>query len=225
MYENAIHYDMYSVYMIDNQGDRYLFDHYTDGQVIARRWDDNEEMFCIDAVLNPKELTLNSFSGIYYYHAHELRFNSLSDLSWFSEFSFRVKSDWENRRFSREKYLYRQRKQDITDVMSVLSAVVRIYREQVGENHFSKWQIMNDVAGKLWIYHDDKDRMQKIFNYVWTLSYKVATLLNSNTLISQREKLLRHFRTLTRNKYVTKLMQTVKERCFCYFAFCACSIG
>lgn len=161
MYENAIHYDMYSVYIVDGEGNSYLFDRYIDGQVIARRWDDNEEMFCIDSVLNPTTLTLNSFSGIYYYHAHEMRFNTLSDLNWFSELSFKVRSDWENRRFSREKYLYRQRKQDITDVMSVLSAAVRIYREQPGENHFSKWLIMNDVAGKLWVYHDDKERMQK----------------------------------------------------------------
>lgn len=161
MYENAIHYDMYSVYIIDNSGVQYLFERYIDGQVLARRWDDNEENFSIDSILNPRELVDDSFSGIYYYHAHELAFNSLSELTWFAECKFRFKSDWENRRFSREKYLYRQRKQDITDVMNVLSAVVRIYREQQGENHFSEWVIMNDVAGKLWIYHDDKSRMQK----------------------------------------------------------------
>lgn len=161
MYENAIHYDMYSVYIVDDAGVQYLFDRYTDGQVFARKWDDTEKMFSVESVLDPKKLTLDSFSGIYYYHAHELVFNTLSDLGWFAEWKFRVKSDWENRRFSREKFLYRQRKQDITDVMNVLSAVVRIYREQRSENHFSEWVIMNDVAGRLWIYHDDKSRMQK----------------------------------------------------------------
>lgn len=160
-YENAIHYDMYSVYIVDIAGEQYLFDRYIEGQVHARKWDSNENIFCIKSVLSPEELTLDSFSGIYYYHAHELVFNSLSDLNWYSEWKFRIKSDFENKQFSREKYLYRQRKQDITDVMNVLSVVVRIYREQQGENHFSEWVIMNDVAGKLWIYHDDKTRMQK----------------------------------------------------------------
>ncbi|WCF42689.1 hypothetical protein KK030_11930 [Enterobacter roggenkampii] len=35
-YENAIHYDMYSVYIVDNAGEQYLFERYIDDQVHAR---------------------------------------------------------------------------------------------------------------------------------------------------------------------------------------------
>ncbi|EAP7720640.1 hypothetical protein ELU20_21930, partial [Salmonella enterica] len=39
LYENAINYDMFSVYIKDECGDDYLFDKYIDGEIKARKWD------------------------------------------------------------------------------------------------------------------------------------------------------------------------------------------
>lgn len=161
MYENAIHYDMYSVYIKAGDGGEYLFDRFVNGVIRARRWDSEESRFNIDSELVPDELVPESFSGIYYYHAHELRFQSLNDLTWLREFRFRRYSDYQNNKFSRESYLYRQQKKEITDTMAVLASIVRIYREQEGEAPFSQYLIMDDVAGKLWIHHDDNERMKK----------------------------------------------------------------
>ncbi|EJG2750432.1 hypothetical protein M9Z64_000731 [Escherichia coli] len=161
MYESAIHYDMYSVYIKDDEGNDYLFDSYSNGIIKVKKWNHQNKTFNIDTILKPERLTSNSFSGIYYYHAHELKFDSLDDLSFFNVLRFRRIANRQNKKLSREKYLYRQRKQEITDVMTVLAAIVRIYREQQGEKPFSETLIMNDVAGRLWIYHDDYSRLIK----------------------------------------------------------------
>ncbi|HIB8991111.1 TPA: hypothetical protein ACWYF9_004125 [Citrobacter braakii] len=161
VYENAIHYDMYSVYIKTSDDSEYLFDSFTDGMVHARKWDAEENRFHIATLLAPENLKSEFFSGIYYYHAHELRFQSLNDLTWFREFMFRRWSDRDNKKFSRERYLYRQQRKEITDTMAVLASIVRIYREQEGSEPFSEYVIMDDVAGKLWIHHDDKARMKK----------------------------------------------------------------
>lgn len=160
-YDKAIHYDMYSVYIKDKDGHDYLFDQFINGKVKARKWDSDNSIFQVESILLPENLTVNSFSGIYYYHAHELNFNSLEELSWGREFIFRVKSNYSNWSFSREKYLYRKQKQEITDVMTVLSSVISIFRNQKDDSPFSEFLIMNDIAGKLWIYHDDHQRMRK----------------------------------------------------------------
>ncbi|HHG0984179.1 TPA: hypothetical protein ACPURQ_002060 [Klebsiella pneumoniae] len=161
IYEKAIHYNMYSVYIKDRDGADYLFERFVDGEVKVKKWNASENIFNIDSILFPKDLECDSFSGICYYHAHELRFNSLSDLSFLKLLRFRRFANAENKRFSREKFLYRQRKQEITDAMTVLASVVRIYREQEGEGPFSEILVMNDVAGRLWVYHDDQSRMRK----------------------------------------------------------------
>ncbi|ALB64048.1 hypothetical protein AFK62_16740 [Cronobacter condimenti 1330] len=160
-YEDAINYDMYSVYIKDENGDNYLFDRYVGDEIMARKWDVQDGCFCIDSTLNPLLLKADSFSGIYYYHAHELGFKSLNDLGFLKTFKFRRFADSVNKKFSREKYLYRQSKQEITDVMTVLSSVVRIYRERPNDEPFSEVIILSDVIGKLWVYHDDKARLQK----------------------------------------------------------------
>ncbi|HDS6530740.1 TPA: hypothetical protein QH305_001488 [Klebsiella aerogenes] len=161
LFENAINYDMYSVYIKDEHGEDYLFERYIDGKVNALKWNAQESRFTINSTLNPEELTNASFSGIYYYHAHELRFNSLDDLFFLKSWRFRRFADSENKKFSRDKFLFRQRKQEITDAMTVLTSVVRIYREQEGEYPFSEFIIMNDVVGRLWVYHDDQSRLRK----------------------------------------------------------------
>ena len=161
LYENAINYDMYSVYIKDSNGVDYLFERFVDGEIRSLKWDSDENRFQIKSILYPKDLTSDSFSGIYYYHAHELRFRSLRDLSVWNEFAFRLRSDFENKKLSRQKYIYRQQKKEITDIMSVLDAIVRLYRELDGNNAFSEYLIMDVVAGELWIHHEDKSRMQK----------------------------------------------------------------
>lgn len=161
MFDKAIHYDMYSIYIKDENGDDYLFDRYVNGEIRARKWDPENGIFQIDSILMPEQLNSNSFSGIYYYHAHELKFTSLNDLSFFKVFKFKRNADYENKKLSREKFLYRQRKQEITDAMTVLTSVVRIYREQQGDRPFSEILIMTDVAGKLWVYHDNQARLRK----------------------------------------------------------------
>ncbi|EFL5723631.1 TPA: hypothetical protein HIF30_002917 [Escherichia coli] len=161
LYENAINYDMYSVYIKDANGDDYLFERFINGEIKALKWNPEETRFTIQSILYPKDLTENSFSGIYYYHAHELRFHSLRDLNCWNEFAFRLRSNFENKKLSRQKYIYRQQKKEITDTMSVLDAIVRLYREWDGDQAFSEYMIMNVVAGELWIHHEDKSRMQK----------------------------------------------------------------
>ncbi|HBK4745259.1 MULTISPECIES: hypothetical protein [Enterobacter cloacae complex] len=161
MYENAIHYDMYSVYIKDDDGNEYLFDRYIDGVIKAKRWDTQRNVFNVDVELNPEQFNANSFSGIFYYHAHEFKFNSLDELGCYKVWKLKRFANSENKKLSREKFLYRQRKQEITDAMTVLTSVVRIYREQQGERPFSEILIMNDVAGRLWIYHDDPSRLKK----------------------------------------------------------------
>jgi molecular chaperone GrpE (heat shock protein) len=161
LYENAINYDMYSVYIKDANGVDYLFERFIDGEIKALKWNPEESRFDMKSILYPKDLMSDSFSGIYYYHAHEWRFHSLRDLSKWNEFVFRLRSDFENKKLSRQKYIYRQQKKEITDIMSVLDAIVRLYREHDGDHGFSEYRIMNAVAGELWIHHEDKTRMQK----------------------------------------------------------------
>jgi len=161
LYENAINYDMYSVYIKDASGVDYLFERFVDGEIKALKWNSNEGRFQIKSILYPKDLTSDSFSGIYYYHAHELRFHSLRDLSKWNELAFRLRSDFQNKKLSRQKYIYRQQRKEITDIMSVLDAIMRLYRELDGDQAFSEYLIMDVVAGELWIHHEDKTRMQK----------------------------------------------------------------
>ncbi|HGV0546478.1 TPA: hypothetical protein ACNB2F_004757 [Escherichia coli] len=161
LYENAIKYDMYSVYIKDKNDTEYLFDCLVDGKIKAFKWDDEERRFHISSFLDISEVTPDSFFGVYYYRAHELRFNSLNDLTFLRELFFRVKSNYENIKFSREKYIYRQQKKEITDVMFVLSTIIRMYREWDAQTVFSEFSIMTEVAGSLWVYHDDKNRMRK----------------------------------------------------------------
>ena len=161
LYENAIKYDMYSVYIKDADGVNYLFKGYVDGVIDALQWNKDKSLFEIESTLRPDKLSEDSFSGIYYYHAHELRFHSLQDLGMWNEFKFRWRADHENKSHSRKKYLYRQQRKEIIDTMLVLNAVVSLYRELDGELTFSEFIIMTAVAGALWIHHDDKSRMQK----------------------------------------------------------------
>lgn len=160
-YEDAIKYDIYSVYIKDGDGQEYLFDSFEDGVIKARRWDCERNVYSIDSTLDPASLTPDSFSGTYFYHAWQYNFTSLHELKLCDIYKFRFRARWGNIKFSREKYFYRQRKQDISDVMGVLAALLRLYRSKEDAQLFSEFSIMTEVAGRLWIYHDDRDRMEK----------------------------------------------------------------
>ncbi len=45
MFDKAIHYDMYSIYIKDENGDDYLFDRYVNGEIRARKWDPENGIF------------------------------------------------------------------------------------------------------------------------------------------------------------------------------------
>ena len=160
-YEDAIKYDMYSVYIKANDGKQYLFREFLEGKLKVLRWDDARKMFWIKDIVEIDSLSEDSFSGIYYYHGHELRFKSLRELSWFSELKFRYVADRSNKEFSRAKFVYRQQKQDITDALAVLSVLLRVYRSLDKEDYISEVTLMTEVAGALWIYHDDQEKMKK----------------------------------------------------------------
>lgn len=160
-YEDAIKYDIYSVYIKDGDGQEYLFDSFEDGIIRARKWDSEKSIYRIDTTLDPASLTPDSFSGIYFYHTWKYNFRSLHELKRCKVYKFQFRARWGNMKFSREKYLYRQRKQDISDVMGILAALLRLYRSKDGAQPLSEFSIMTEVAGRLWIYHDDRDRMEK----------------------------------------------------------------
>lgn len=160
-YEDAIEYDIYSVYIQDGDGQNYLFDSFDNGVINARKWDGERNVYSIKTTLEPASLTPDSFSGIYFYHAWQYNFQSLNELGRCAIYKFQLKVNWNNLKLGREKYIYRQRKQDISDVMSVLTALLRLYRSKEDDLLIGEMDIMTEVAGRLWIYHDDRGRMRK----------------------------------------------------------------
>lgn len=164
-YETAINHNAYSVYINhpDNNID-YLFIGYNNESIIALMWNNDEQKFNLPQSLNPDELKPESFSGIYYYKAHQLRFTNLKDIVWWREAIFRLSAINNNWKDSREKYRYRRERKDIKNRMDVLSSVVSLYLEEPGDNSVHTVIIMNKVFGRLWLYHDDKERMKKDLN-------------------------------------------------------------
>ncbi|CAM3986210.1 MULTISPECIES: hypothetical protein [Rahnella] len=161
-YETAIHYDAYSVYITHlDSGQEYLFKGYENNKISVLRWNSEQNIFNIPENLNPDGLVSESFSGIYYYKAHELRFTTLKDLTWWREMKFKLSAIKDNWVSSREKYRYRKQRKEIKNLHDVLSAVISLYLDQKEGGGISHINIMSVVFGKLWFYHDEKDRMRK----------------------------------------------------------------
>lgn len=161
-YESAIHHDAYSVYIKHPEsGSNHLFVSYENDEVKALLWNESESIFNVPVVLRPDELNSESFSGIFYYKAHELHFSTLKDLTWWRETKFKLSAKKDNWVSSREKYRYRKQRQEIKNLHDVLSVVISLSYEHPDADGVSVIRIMSGVFGRLWLYHDDKDRMQK----------------------------------------------------------------
>lgn len=161
-YDVAINYDAYSVYIKHpGNGKEYLFASYENDWIKALLWNEKEKIFNIKEELNPNELNSDSFSGVYYYKAHELRFFSLKDLSWWNETKYKVWANKDNWISSREKYRYRKQRKEIKNLHDVLSVVIGLHVAQAGNRGVHLVNVMTGVFGKLWFCHDDKDQMKK----------------------------------------------------------------
>lgn len=160
-YESAIKYDAYSVYINHpTNGQRYLFMKYRNDVIETLRWNSDEQQFNLHESLSPDELTPASFSGIYYYKAHQLAFSSLDDITWWRETKFRSQAAKDNAKNSAEKYQYRNQRQQIKNKHDVLSEVIALSFDHPAGEGITIVPIMSAVFGRLWLYHDEKERMK-----------------------------------------------------------------
>ncbi|ENA1730214.1 hypothetical protein [Yersinia ruckeri] len=161
-YENAINYDMYCVYITHPQtGEDYLFKGYENKQIQADKWNNEKSRFDIPIILEPSAFTPDSFTGTYYYKAHQLNFTSLKDIVWRKELLFKFSAIKINGSQSRAKYRYRLQRQTIKNRMHVLDSVIGLHLEQKELGPVPMPLIMNKVYSNLWIYHDDSQKMLK----------------------------------------------------------------
>ena len=161
-YESAINYDMYAVYITHPEtGGQYIFESYDNGRVQAKKWDDEKGKFDIPVELDPSELNDESFSGTFFYKAHQAEFSSLKDLVCWREWIYKVGAVWENVVHSRAKYRYRMKRQTIKKRMQVLDAVIELYLDNEELTPVPITLIMNKVYSDMWIYHDRTKYMWK----------------------------------------------------------------
>lgn len=183
VYESAIHYDVYSVYIKHpSNGNEYLFVGYENNLIKALLWNEEEGIFNIEEDLFVDDLNSDSFSGTYYYKAHELRFTSLKNLSWWNEVKFKFLANKDNWVSSREKYRYRKQRQEIKNLHDVLSVVISMHVTTSGGRGLLLIEIMSGVFGRLWFYHDDKEQMKK------QLLLTLDAFVDSGELSKNRDK-------------------------------------
>lgn len=178
IYENAIKYDMYSVYIEDESGGKYLFDSFDGTSIQAFLWDEVNSIFNIKRTLSVDELAGEPFSGTYYYHGHSLDFNKMSDITNIKEIFFRLKSDISNYKLGREKYIYRKTKQELKDSISILSTIIDIHFEKEGDYAVSEHELLDRLFGRLWFYHEDKDKFRK------DTKFSLSALVESKDIIA-----------------------------------------
>lgn len=161
-YENAINYDMYSVYINHPRtGQQYLFESYKDRVIQCMEWNEDKKTFDKLVQINPDELNENSFSGTLFYKAHQAEFTSLKDLVWWREWIYKRKAEWENFSHSRAKYRYRMKQHKIKNRMQVLDALIELYLEKDELTPIPLILVMNKVYTTMWIYHDKTGGMWK----------------------------------------------------------------
>jgi hypothetical protein len=198
-YEKAITYDMYAVYIKHPMsGVQYLFESYHNGKIKAKKWDDDKGKFDIPVEIDPSELNDESFSGTFFYKAHQAEFSSLKDLVFWREWIYKVSAVWENVVHSRTKYRYRMKRQTIKKRMQVLDAVIELYLDKEELTPVPITLIMNKVFSDMWIYHD-KTR------YMWKeLRLSLSAFEASGDVIKQDENnYLPHGKALlTQEKYL-----------------------
>lgn len=160
-FESAIKYDAYSVYIEHpTNTQRYLFIGYTNDKIMTLAWNPDQQQFNLPESLNPDELTPASFSGIYYYKAHQLAFSNLNDITWWRETKFRWRAAKDNAKNSAEKYQYRNQRHQIKNKHDVLSEMISLALDHPANESITLVEIMSAVFGRLWLYHDEKERMK-----------------------------------------------------------------
>lgn len=159
-YENAIKYDMFSVYISDPEtGKSYIFESYTNNSLEVREWNEAESRF-IDVVILPiNTLKINSFSGVYYFQAHQLPFNSLKDIEKIRRELFKFKAKINNRRMSKRIYEYEQQRLHLTLRMDVLAIVVNKYLLQIDSKPINYVVVMHETMN-LWPFLSFETREQ-----------------------------------------------------------------
>lgn len=152
---------MYSVYIEDATGKNHLFESFDGISIQTLMWNDTDNIFNVKETLLIDDLANEPFSGTYYYHGHTLDFNKISEITKTKEILFRVKSNIANYKFSREKYLYRKKKQELKDSITILSTIIDIHLENKDNYVVSEHELLERLFGHLWFYHDDKDKLKK----------------------------------------------------------------
>lgn len=215
-YENAINYDIYSVYIKHPlTGEQYLFKSYHNGLIQVNKWNTESERFDIADEINSAELTEDSFSGTFFYKAHQAEFNSLKDLVWWREWCYKRRAEWENFNHSRAKYRYRMKQHKIERRMLVLDALIDLYLDKDEQTPVPFINLMNKVYSSLWIYHDQSERMKKEVRMSLSAFESTADVIrNDNFNYTPTGKSL-----LTQEKYLDdekkyKELKTIQVRMF-----------
>lgn len=149
-YENALNYDMFSVYVSDpDTNEMYIFHSYTENSLEVRKWNEAEDKF-IDVMNIPiKYLKANSFSGVYYYKAHQLPFNSLKDITKIKREIFKLEAKIANSRMNKRIYEYERQRLHIKLRMDVLATVVNKYLLQLDSKPINYLTVMQETMS-LW---------------------------------------------------------------------------
>ncbi|NDL64327.1 hypothetical protein [Acerihabitans arboris] len=161
-FENAIKYNMYSVYITaPDTGEQFLFEDYQNDTILAKKWSEEEEVFKDMVQLNPDDYTADSFSGIYYYKAHEAAFSNLRDITFLKVSWYQIKVNLDNWRKARQKHQYRMESHNVKQQMDVLKAVVDLYMQANSDDPIHFVSIMTKLHSSLWFYHDNRNQMKK----------------------------------------------------------------
>ncbi|HHT7585977.1 TPA: hypothetical protein ACT0TA_000351 [Klebsiella michiganensis] len=211
-YDKAINYDMYMVYIVDPAtGEECVFDSY-DGKHVHAHFNDE---FNTKIELNPDELTADSFSGMYFYRAHQAEFKNLRQLHFFEIWKFQWKANRDNKLNAREKYHYRKEKQAVKDSMDVLNAVIELHLQEGDLRGVNILAIMERVHSRLWFSHEDKERMKREMN-LWLNAFAASGELKK---MDEYHFLPEGRAIMTRKRYIddaTKYQETtsIQKRMF-----------
>lgn len=161
-FDKAIKYNMYSVYITSpDTGEQFLFVDYYDDKIVAKKWSAEKGFFDEETKLQPNDFIADSFSGIYYYKAHELVFSSLSNITPQKIYWFQINANLDNWKKARQKHYYRMQIHSVKQQMDVLKAVVDLYLQAELDTPVNVISIMTKLHTSLWFYHEDNSRMKK----------------------------------------------------------------
>ncbi|HDX8778003.1 TPA: hypothetical protein RQO08_002929 [Klebsiella oxytoca] len=149
-YEDALKNDIFSVYIVEpNTKKNYLFEEYNNDILKVREWNDAENKFTDIVLLPDDSLKEDSFSGVYYFKAHQLPFESLEDITWIKREVFKLRANINNYQMSKNIYEYEQQQLHIKERIDVLGIVVNKYLMQTGSDPVNLLSVLQ-VAMKTW---------------------------------------------------------------------------